>query len=447
VQVPGLTKVCADGINANGDVLVHGYDKDGNCNFGVWNGGNWTPSNLKGKRVQPWVINEGGDVAATDDAGNIAILTCTKNSFIPAPKGATAELKSLNEDGSYAGTFHYSDHDEAFRGDDKGFRTLNDLANDLNHKYVRAEYVKNSGDLVGYDKDGNCYKFDTASDNPASLCVPLWMISAGSYKFTVSLGKPASQDLNYILSYNSQLLSGPTSIQIAKGQTSATTTFIAQTVSKQTPVVITATCGTDRHSVNTNLVPFSTGKVTGSNLGAGNDYIAEGTTETMNLHIATPAPDGGLTVNLYGDSAGYAKVPASVFIAAGSQDASFQIPTYNVDQNQRVIVTAQLGKSRVTGTFTIHPVGVATLKGSTVKAKKGDTISFTVNLDAPAPAFGKFVNLNTSCGSISVPTLLFIAAGQKSASFNVTVTDNDKETVTVSAGIGSVSANWNVKIN
>lgn len=446
IEVEGLTGLCADGMNSKDDVLVHGFDKEGNCNFGVWNRGNWSRVGLTGKNLRPTAINEKGEIAGHDEAGNILLLSCCSSTTIPSPAGAVADINNFREDGTYTGVFHYKDHDEAFRGDAKGFKKLDELAGESG-KYVRAEYVKGSGDLMGYDKSGNCYKFETSSLNPLHVNLPLWMLSGAKYQMVVWLSTPAAADTTYNLSFDRSVLNGPKTVTIAKGQTSATIALQPYEVKANTGLKLVVSCDNDVHSAICNVIPFSSGKVSAQNVSVSDNYIAEGDIEKMSIHIATPAPAGGLKILLSGNRPECAGVPTEVVIPEGAQDADFAVPTYNVSQNTPIFVSAQFGTTRISGTFTIRPLKSAALKASTTTAKKGETITFVVTLEGPAPSNGKVLDLQVSNCAISIPTQIKFGAGEKEIKFEGTVTSANKETVIVRAGHGSDWSNFNIKIN
>ena len=92
-------------------------------------------------------------------------------------------------------------------------------------------------------------------------------------------------------------------------------------------------------------------------------------------------------------------VPPSVEVAPGSDRVEVPVSAYRVG-DEKVLVTATLGESAVTGTVAVlameSPAELAVLSPSTVQLMAGSSAELYVSLDRPAPKFGAFVHFETT---------------------------------------------------
>jgi len=83
--------------------------------------------------------------------------------------------------------------------------------------------------------------------------------------------------------------------------------------------------------------------------------VTGGFTTAGDVKLSAPAPAGGITVLLSSSNSAVLRVPASVFVPAGQNVASFRVSTTKVKQPTSVIVTAVLGESQKSYTATVIP--------------------------------------------------------------------------------------------
>ncbi|HEX7155337.1 MAG TPA: RHS repeat-associated core domain-containing protein [Thermoanaerobaculia bacterium] len=136
--------------------------------------------------------------------------------------------------------------------------------------------------------------------------------------------------------------------------------------------------------------------------------------------LGSPAPAGGLTVNLASSNASVL-VPASVTFAAGETQATFTVTLATGAAAGSATITASYGTASVTTTLTVAAapsLTSVTLSPSTVTGGTSSTV--TVTLDAAAPAGGAPVQLASDSASASVPVSVTVAAGATSATATVT---------------------------
>ena len=136
----------------------------------------------------------------------------------------------------------------------------------------------------------------------------------------------------------------------------------------------------------------------------------------MLLKLPQPAPTGGLSVLLSSSDTSVVRAPASLFVPAGQQGASFEV-TGLVEGVSRVSAQAE-GFATGLATVTVRSKSLV-LPGSVVVAPGAQT-PVTLELTEPAPAGGLSVSLNTGASSIaSAPETVTVAAGSSQASFSV----------------------------
>ncbi len=200
---------------------------------------------------------------------------------------------------------------------------------------------------------------------------------------------------------------------------------------------------------------------------AGTSPVTEGTGAAFTVELSTPAPSGGLTVNLT-----VADATGSDFVASTNEgsktlafDAGDTSKTYTVatvsdtvdEANGDVTVTVGTGTGYTVGspseakvTVNDNDAPAATIAAGTSPVTEGTAASFTVKLSSAAPSGGLTVNLTVADASGSdfvaaadegAKTLAF-AAGDTSKTYEVaTVADTTDEatgdvTVTLASGDG-----------
>lgn len=157
--------------------------------------------------------------------------------------------------------------------------------------------------------------------------------------------------------------------------------------------------------------------------------VAGGTSSTGYVKLSSPAPVGGITVNLAVTS-GYspmpASVPTSITVASGAtQSPNFTVTTLAVLTDTSAVVKGTLNSShaQATQTITAPKVSSVTLTPATVAG--GTSSTGYVTLSSPAPVGGITVNLAVTSGyspmPASGPTSVIVASGQiQSPNFTVT---------------------------
>lgn len=176
--------------------------------------------------------------------------------------------------------------------------------------------------------------------------------------------------------------------------------------------------------------------------------VLGGNGATATVSISTPAPAGGLTVDLSTSDGTVATItPAQVTIPAGSTTpavgTNIVITTVAVPTDVPVTVTGQLGIfSTATDNLLVRAPAVTGLVVTPADIAGGTTATGTVTIEAPAPD-GFVLNVSSSDTRATVPATVTIDPGATSATFSVATvvvqTDVDA-TITVSGSSSSASA-------
>ena len=201
------------------------------------------------------------------------------------------------------------------------------------------------------------------------------------------------------LAANNPSVTLPASVMILAGQSSAA--FTVSTTAVAVPTLVT-------------LVASDTGKqglVSGSLTVLPPDlaqlYLAyslnfSGSAFNGAVYLTTPAPSGGMTVNLSSSNPAVASVPATVTVPAGLLTASFAVQTFSVTATQRITITGQLASVSLTQDLYVAPAprisGVITLEQCINSAQD---IALEFRPVAGGPTLTRLVTLD-SAGAFAV---------------------------------------------
>jgi len=152
------------------------------------------------------------------------------------------------------------------------------------------------------------------------------------------------------------------------------------------------------------------------------DSVTAGAAASGYVSLNTPAPAGGVVVNLW-TSGTPAFVPASVTIAPGTTRAGFKITTVQTSEVAQPVITAFYKGARKTATLTVKPgVALSSVSATPDKVLARGSATGTVTLTAEAPAGGLVIQLWTNGSPTFVPKKVTVPAGAAKATFPVTTT-------------------------
>jgi hypothetical protein len=247
----------------------------------------------------------------------------------------------------------------------------------------------------------------------------------------------------------------PATVTVPYGSKSVTFTVSEPAISGASPTTDTITATLVKNSVTCHVTVLGLDSIALSATS-----VTGGTTVTGTVSLNGPAPVAGTSAGL-SVSSGSAPSPASVTFAAGSSVSTpFSITTAPVTAFTSVIVTATLGSSSVTQTFTILPPTIQSVgveHATVVGGPSGGTVG-TVTLTGPVLA-NTVVHLtwkaiDGSSSSMSIPSgtavpgsYAMVPAGQSTGTFNVAAYGVNVYTVEqITAQLGSASASVSFQI-
>src|SRR3954451_2714309 len=178
-------------------------------------------------------------------------------------------------------------------------------------------------------------------------------------------------------------------------------------------------------------------KVTGISL-TRTPEVFSGETEDGRIQLSSAAPSGGTVVTLTSSNRTAAPVPASVTVPAGFalSPTAFEFTTGQVTTPTPVTITATTGSSSVSTSITVRPPSLKDLSvPSTITG--GVPVGGIVMLNGFAPTAGASVSLSSSWPSAPVPASVTFAAGDPSATFDMTT-----RAVTATTTV-TITATWN----
>ncbi|HWA82776.1 MAG TPA: hypothetical protein VG820_05055 [Fimbriimonadaceae bacterium] len=163
---------------------------------------------------------------------------------------------------------------------------------------------------------------------------------------------------------------------------------------------------------------------------------------TGTVTISGPAPAGGAVVALASSNPTVASVPSSVTVPEGLTTATFAVSTTAVTTQTHATISGSLNGSVANADLTVNPNGLTNLTLNPASVVGGNTSIGTVTIATPAPPGGSVVQLSSSnTAAARAPATVTIAAGQTSASFNITTSPLTSDaTSTIGAVLGASSA-------
>ena len=295
-----------------------------------------------------------------------------------------------------------------------------------------------SNDFGGYAQNGTVYEQMTTGNVTVSFNVSTATIASGQTAAgSVNLSGPApTGGLSIALSSsNNATVSVPSSVFIAEGDTAATFTLTAGSVTANRTATVSARLW-DQNSSQTITVQPWLGSI---KINPGS--VVGGSTARGTLTLNVPAPAGGLSVLLSktDDSVTFPD-GNTLTIPGGTTTITFNIATGTVSQAKAVGVKAGYLAEIKSATLYVNPgsVTVRSIKVAPAAVLSGDTATGVVTISGVAPTGGVLVALSSDKpGVASVPAFIRVPAGKTSVSFAVPTTNvSSPQSVTLSATLG-----------
>lgn len=206
----------------------------------------------------------------------------------------------------------------------------------------------------------------------------------------------------------------PASVTVPSGAMNASFSISTDPVAATATSTITATrLGVSKTASLTVKVPIPN-TVTVNPVSVQGGAAAAGTV-TLN----SPAPSGGLRVNLSSNTPG-AEVPAFVTVPTGLLSVNFPIETNPVNANTAARLTATIGAASKPVILTVRPAAVSTITAAPTSLFGGESTAITINLTGPVPSAGGTVSISTNFPAImEVPTVAEVPGGANTVTFTV----------------------------
>lgn len=287
-----------------------------------------------------------------------------------------------------------------------------------------------------YPASPGAFELESAEPNSTSPCsiqsaLDFAWVSPSVSTLTASLTQTARVQLASvapeggavvdILYSHPSLVSGPASVTIPAGESSAVISLVCTAPSAPTYVTLTAVY---RESSSDSLLYFNIPVVVVpalSRVTLSPTALTGGQSSTGNfLQSNTVAPRGGLVVSLSSSHPSLVTLPASVTIPEGRTQASFSITTREVASPVTVSITAVQGSRTLTANLSLAPASLSRIDLPSRSLGSPGLYSGQVFLSGPAPASGLTVQLSSSVPeTLSVPASVAIPAGKSGARFEI----------------------------
>ena len=274
---------------------------------------------------------------------------------------------------------------------------------------------------------------------PATLALTPAAVEGGSTtQAVVSLtaAAPPSGDLLHLAVSDASAAGVPDTVSVVGGAASATFAVSTVAVASTRTVTVTASDGSTTVSAVLTVNPLLL-----SGLSLSPSSLVGGAAAQGTVTLNGPAGASGAMVQLASSDATLAVVPSTVVVAAGASSTSFTVSTVPVAAATPVKVSATFGSTSQTATLTLQPIAISALALSPTSVAGGAASAGTVTLAGPAPVGGLSVALSSNKPAVaSVPSLVVVAAGAATASFQVTTYPVSAATsATISASLGTVT--------
>ena len=322
----------------------------------------------------------------------------------------------------------------------------------------------------------------TIAANATSVTVPVTAVATGSATITASSNAPNVTSANASASFTSSSpdIILPSGLSLLPGDQLKVSINLAKPAASGGVFVTLASSDTSIFTVlpNSIFIPegqttsirqaqitgvnFGTGSITASASGLNGDtetvrvgspsgfsptslaFSGAGSTQNLQLAIASPAPAGGLVVSLSSTNTAVATVPPTVTFAAGV--TSVNVPVTSVGTGSAVIHASGPTLPDTTASITVltaGSIGVPAISSVSL----GEQIPFPITLGTPAPAGGVTVTLSSSLKTsvaLSVPSV-FIPGGALTPAVQPTLSSFNVGNVTITASApGYATATRNI---
>jgi len=257
----------------------------------------------------------------------------------------------------------------------------------------------------------------------------------------VMLAERVSGATQVLLQSSAQAVAAiPAAIPLKTGDNSVRFEITTKTVSVPTPVTISASYGSSKHTVTLLVVPQGVVSVN-----ARKETLNAGDSEHL-LMMEGPA-SAPLTIRLSSSKPDLVTFPQPVVVAAGQSYARFLLRCQAGVEATAITITASYGASRASTVLNSNAVlGVTELTFNSTKLLSGKSLTATAKISEPAPKGGAVLQVGTTAAAaVSIPGSITVPAGATTVTFPVlgkTVAQTTSVGLTVTAATGIGKTSW-----
>lgn len=152
--------------------------------------------------------------------------------------------------------------------------------------------------------------------------------------------------------------------------------------------------------------------------------VASGSEVAIKVDTLFAAPPGGMTLELSTSSPSILPLPATIVVPAGTATATVRCNAGPVAGDTRVLAGVSTDESVLTTGVVVVLPSPRSITASPSLVVSGDTVTFTLTMNSPAPPGGLVVQLGSFDTSvIAVPSSVTVPAGQTTVTFSAVAKD------------------------
>ncbi len=216
------------------------------------------------------------------------------------------------------------------------------------------------------------------------------------------------------VSSSSSVATVPATVTVPAGSSTATFNIATTPIGANVSAVLTATYNGQTRVCAFDMAGFQYLRSITANPSA----LLGGNSSTGTVNLIRPAPQSGITITLTSSNSAVV-VPNSVTVPSGATSATFSISTGSVQSVTQVTLTGTFAGGSQTTSFTVQPLGVASLTATQTNIIGGMLVLVTATLNAPAPDGGTLITLSSNSSYASAPPQVVVPTGSMTVNFYV----------------------------
>jgi len=269
---------------------------------------------------------------------------------------------------------------------------------------------------------------------PGSITLPagITLAPSQSVAFPVTLSTPASASGAFVAlqsSDNTKIIISPETVFIAAGSTTPITEPQVTALTSGSAIISASAPGYQSSSQSVQSQPVQMG---GTISFSPTTLTTVMGTNSIQLNLSTPAPPGGLAVNLASNNTGIVTLPATVTLPFNV--SSLNIPVTSVGTGSTVIhASAPPNFPDTTAVVNVVNSGTINLPAN-ISVMVGKSVQFPVTLDTPTPTGVIVMLLSSDTSKVSIsPAMILIPQGAITPSVQPQLTGVNAGTISISA--------------